>query len=74
MVCQHVHACTVILLYVLVHVSRHAVQGLVGDVEGGKGHTSLVKSSDKWCEEEGYFGSYTHYKIHEDMLKVGVTG
>lgn len=27
-------------------------------------------SEEKWCEEDGYFGSYSHFKIHEEMLKV----
>ena len=49
------------------------MQGLVGgteerEKEGGIGsHTPL---DDGWGAEEGYFSSYTHFKIHEDMLKV----
>ena len=27
-------------------------------------------SEERWGEEDGYFGSYSHFKIHEEMLKV----
>ena len=47
------------------------MRGLVGDVDDQEiDHAHLKGVSNKWGEEEGYFGSYTHYKIHEDMLKV----
>lgn len=32
--------------------------------------TSPPVDEDKWCDEEGYFSSYTHFNIHEEMLKV----
>lgn len=41
------------------------------EVDGSGGdHASVDEMEEKWCAEEGYFGSYTHFKIHEEMLKV----
>lgn len=33
-------------------------------------HTPMDAVAERWGGEEGYFGSYTHFKIHEEMLKV----
>ena len=49
---------------------RHAVQDLVGEELPGDRTPMDAVAEGKWGEEEGYFGSYTHFKIHEEMLKV----
>ena len=57
---------------VCVTCTRLAVKALVG--EGCKGDDShppaLNGTSEPWSVEEGYFASYSHFKIHEEMLKV----
>ena len=55
-----------------VHV-RHAVQNIVGEEPSSGDHTPLEVMEPKLCEEEGYFGSYTHFKIHDEMLKVSLS-
>ena len=58
-----------VCMYVCMYVSscsgtRQAVQDLLGS----EGSLTPVRDADD--DEEGYFASYSHYKIHEDMLKV----
>lgn len=46
---------------------------MVGEEHEDGDHTHLGSEvgPERWGEEESYFGSYTHFKIHEEMLKVG---
>lgn len=46
---------------------RKVVQNLVGEMEEEK---KVEHGQPKVGNEDGYFSSYTHFKIHEEMLKV----
>jgi len=50
---------------------RMAVQSMVG-VENEEDVRKLEKDQDQWQKEDGYFASYSHYLIHEEMLKVSI--
>ena len=52
-------------------VCRLLAQGLVMNVDPSGGPGSLGPVAElREDEDEAYFGSYGHYSIHEDMLKV----
>ena len=48
---------------------RLAVQNMVG-VESAEEVKKCEEDRDHWCNEDSYFASYSHYQIHEEMLKV----
>ena len=51
------------------------MQALVGEEGSGGDHAPMdAAAEERWGAEEGYFGSYTHFKIHEEMLKVREKG
>ncbi len=57
----------------LLLLCRSAVRNIVGE-ESQEVLKRLEEDQEGRGHEDGYFASYSHYHIHEEMLKVSLSG